>query len=91
MGNKGKLFWKGLLRLLPKKQIYIEGSADREASPPAEILEGEAGPVKTYFDKDCPYEIIECEISPARLVCPVCGAAVLGGLDYCNRCGAKQQ
>lgn len=91
MGNGGKSFWKRLLRLLPKKQIYIEGSMDREAFPPAEILEGEAGPVKTYFDADCPYEIVEREISPTRLVCPVCGAPVLGGLDYCNRCGAKQE
>ena len=91
MGKQtGKVLLRGLFQLLPKKQIYIEGNASNEAEPPAEILEGEVKPVKTYFDADCPYEIVEREISPARLSCPNCGAGVLCGMDYCNRCGEKQ-
>ena len=88
--KRGKALFRRLFQILPKKQIYIEGNANREADPPAEILEGEVKPVKTYFDADCPYEIVEREISPARLSCTNCGAGVLYGMDYCNRCGAKQ-
>lgn len=88
--KKEKSLGRRLLGLLPKNRIYIEGTAGREMEPPAEILEGEVGPVKTYFDPKCPYEIVEREITPARLVCRECGAMVLYGMDYCNRCGAKQ-
>lgn len=84
-------FWRKLFHFLPKKQIYIEGSITQEDASRAEILEGELKPIKTYFDPDCPYEIVEREIAPARFPCPGCGAMVPGGMDYCNRCGAKQQ
>lgn len=84
-------FWRKLFRILPKQQIYIEGNITKDEASRAEILEGELKPIKTYFDADCPYEIVEREIAPARYKCPECGAVVLSGMDFCNHCGARQQ
>lgn len=80
--------WSRLFKLLPKKKIYIEGDVEREEQNPAEILEGEAGPVRVTFDEGCEYEIIEREIKPAAYQCPHCKARVLVGMDFCNCCGA---
>lgn len=35
------------------------------------------------------YEVVECEIHPANVVCPDCGGITLEGLDYCNKCGGE--
>lgn len=83
--------WKRLFKVLPKKKIYIEGSVNREEQAETEILEGEIGPIKVTFDKNCEYEIVEREIKPAKLTCAQCGAVVLSGMDFCNRCGAEQK
>lgn len=85
-------FWRGLHRLLPKKKIYIEGNITPQENSPEhelEVLEGEETPIRVYFDKDCPYEIIEQEISPAKIPCPGCGRRISHGMDYCNFCGAS--
>ncbi len=90
MARKQK-FWRRLQKLLPKKKIYIEGniSAQEETSEQElEILEGEETPIRVYFDKNSQYEIIEQEISPARIPCPGCGRRIPHGMDYCNFCGA---
>lgn len=87
-----KSFWRKLHRWLPKKKIYIEGNIiqtteqcqDREM----EVLEGEEAPVRVYFDKNSEYEIIEREISPAKISCPGCRRKISHGMDYCNFCGA---
>jgi len=80
--------WKRLFRLMPKKKIYIEGNAsEQQPEQELEVIEGEAGPVRVYFDKDCEYEIIEREISPAKLPCPGCKKMISYGMDYCNICG----
>jgi len=84
-------FWRRLHKLLPKKTIYIEGNISaREVTPEQEleILEGEETPIRVYFDKDSKYEIIEQEISPAKILCPGCGRRISHGMDYCNFCGA---
>ena len=84
-------FWRSLHRLLPKKKIYIEGNIDaRETTSEQEleILEGEETPIRVYFDKNSEYEIIEQEISPAKIPCPGCGRRISHGMDYCNFCGA---
>lgn len=85
-------FWRSLHKLLPKKKIYIEGNiSTREESTPEqemEILEGEETPIRVYFDKNSQYEIIEQEISPAKIPCPGCGRRISHGMDYCNFCGA---
>lgn len=83
-------FWRSLHRLLPKKKIYIEGNITPQENSPEqelEILEGEETPIRVYFDKDSPYEIIEQEISPAKIPCPGCGRRISHGMDYCNFCG----
>lgn len=85
------LFWRSLHRLLPKKKIYIEGSLtarENESEQELEILDGEETPIRVYFDKNSPYEIIEQEISPAKIPCPGCGRRISHGMDYCNFCGA---
>ncbi len=82
-------FWRRIHKLLPKKKIYIEGTIDtREPTSEQEILEGEELPIRVYFDKNSPYEIIEQEISPAKIPCPGCGRRISHGMDYCNFCGA---
>lgn len=83
--------WKRLFRVLPKKKIYIEGTASLEEQTETEILEGEIGPIRVTFDKNSEYEIVEREITPAKLTCTNCGAIVLAGMDFCNRCGAEQK
>lgn len=35
------------------------------------------------------YEVVECEIAPAKIVCPDCGGITLEGLDYCDKCGGE--
>ena len=83
-------FWRRLHNLLPKKKIYIEGNLNtRETTPEQEleILEGEETPIRVYFDKNSQYEIIEQEISPAKIPCPGCGRRISHGMDYCNFCG----
>lgn len=35
------------------------------------------------------YEVVECEIGPAKIVCPDCGGITLEGLDYCDKCGGE--
>ena len=82
-------FWRSLHKLLPKKKIYIEGTINtsEEAEQEQEILEGEEAPIRVYFDKNSPYEIIEREISPARIPCPGCSRRIPHGMDYCNFCG----
>lgn len=35
------------------------------------------------------YEVVECEIHPANIVCPDCGGITLEGLDFCNKCGGE--
>lgn len=84
-------FWHKLHRLLPKKKIYIEGNISAKELTPEqelEILEGEETPIRVYFDKNSRYEIIEQEISPAKIPCPGCGRRISHGMDYCNFCGA---
>lgn len=83
-------FWRRLHRLLPKKKIYIEGNVkapEAQQEQELEILEGEETPVRVYFDKNSEYEIIEREISPAKIPCPGCGRIISHGMDYCNFCG----
>lgn len=85
-----KGFRRKLHHLLPKKKIYIEGNLNiRETTPEREmeILEGEETPIRVYFDKNSQYEIIEQEISPAKIPCPGCGRRISHGMDYCNFCG----
>ena len=73
---------------MPKKKIYIEGNASAQMpEQESEILEGEAGPVRVYFDEKSEYEIVEREISPAKVPCPNCGRRNSYGMDYCNWCG----
>lgn len=82
-------FWRRIHKLLPKKKIYIEGTIDtRETTSEQEIIDGEETPIRVYFDKNSPYEIIEQEISPAKIPCPGCGRRISHGMDYCNFCGA---
>ena len=86
--GKAKDFWKKIYRMMPKKKIYIEGNASKELGlEDAEILEGEATPVRVYFDETCEYEIVEREITPAKIKCPGCRRTILHGMDYCNFCG----
>lgn len=78
------------MKALPKKKIYIEGNVKTTESvqeQELEILEGEETPVRVYFDKNSEYEIIEREISPAKIPCPGCGRMISHGMDYCNFCG----
>ena len=85
-----KTFWRGLHRLMPKKKIYIEGNISIEEPPQEqelEVLDGEETQMRVYFDKDSEYEIIEREISPAKIPCPGCGRMISHGMDYCNFCG----
>lgn len=35
------------------------------------------------------YEIVECEILPAKIICPDCGGVTLEGLDFCDKCGGE--
>lgn len=84
------IFWRRLMRVLPKKKIYIEGNVkttETVQEQELEILEGEETPVRVYFDKNSEYEIIEREISPAKIPCPGCGRMISHGMDYCNFCG----
>ena len=84
-------FWRRLFKLMPKKKIYIEGNlstAPPEQEQEMEILEGEETPVRVYFDENSEYEIIEQEISPAKIPCPNCKRRISHGMDYCNFCGA---
>lgn len=87
-----KSFWRKLYRCLPKKKIYIEGNIIRDTEQcqdrEMEVLEGEETPVRVYFDKNSEYEIVEREISPAKMPCPGCGRKISHGMDYCNFCGA---
>ena len=86
-----KQFWKKIYRLMPKKKVYIEGNATEELElEEAEILEDEVTPVRVYFDENCEYEIVEREISPAKMKCPGCKRIILSGMDYCNFCGQKR-
>ena len=48
---------------------------------------GEATETRVYFDENCEYEIVEREITPAKMKCPGCKRTVLHGMDYCNFCG----
>lgn len=90
-----KKFWKKMIRLMPKKRVYIEGNASQKLETEnAEILvgelaEGEVTPLQVYFDENCSYEIIEREISPSKISCPGCDRKILHGMDYCNYCGTK--
>ncbi len=85
---KKEKFWKKVFRLMPKKEITIEGNAVAPLQEQElEILEGEETPIRVYFDKDSEYEIIEQEISPARIPCPGCKRIIPHGMDYCNWCG----
>ena len=87
--KKRKQFWRWLSRLMPKKQIVIEGNASELlGEQEMEILEGEETPVRVYFDENSEYEIIEREISPAKIPCPNCKRRISHGMDYCNFCGA---
>ncbi len=82
--------WKHLYRILPKKSIYIEGNLLNPSDEGEDkILEGEAAPVRVYFDETCEYEIIEREITPAKKKCPGCRRTVLHGMEYCIHCGRK--
>lgn len=86
--SKAKDFWKKIYRLMPKKQVYIEGNAVAELGlEDVEVLEGEATETRVYFDENCEYEIVEREITPAKIKCPGCRRTVLHGMDYCNFCG----
>ncbi|MDO5293386.1 MAG: hypothetical protein Q4F05_11610 [bacterium] len=38
---------------------------------------------------DVEYEVVECEIKPAKIICPDCGGITLEGLDYCDKCGGE--
>ncbi|MDO5519750.1 MAG: hypothetical protein Q4G58_04565 [bacterium] len=38
---------------------------------------------------DVKYEVVECEIRPAKIICPDCGGITLEGLDYCDKCGGE--
>lgn len=88
--GKAKEFWKKIYRWMPKKHIFIEGNAAEElGQEEAEILEGEATPMRVYFDEACEYEIIEREIAPAKMKCPGCKRIVPHGMDYCNFCGQR--
>ncbi len=85
---KKNRFFKKMFRIFPHKKIYIEGNAEQELkAEEAEILEGEATPVRVYFNDACEYEIVEREITPAKINCPGCKRTVLSGMDYCNFCG----
>ena len=89
--HKQKKFWQRLSRWMPKKKIYIEGNLNLQETTPEqelEILEGEETPIRVYFDKNSEYEIIEQEISPAKIPCPNCKRKISHGMDYCNFCGA---
>ena len=35
------------------------------------------------------YDIVQCEIAPAKIICPDCGGITLEGLDYCSKCGGE--
>ena len=86
--SKAKEFWKKIYKIMPKKQVYIEGNAAAELGlEEVEILEGEATEVRVYFDENCEYEIVEREIAPAKMKCPGCKKTILHGMDYCNFCG----
>ena len=86
--GRAKEFWKKIYRLMPKKQVYIEGNAAQELGlDEVEVLEGEANETRVYFDENCEYEIVEREITPAKMKCPGCKRTVLHGMDYCNFCG----
>ena len=86
--SKAKDFWKKIYRLMPKKQVYIEGNAAQELGlDEVEVLEGEATETRVYFDENCESEIVEREITPAKMKCPGCKRTVLHGMDYCNFCG----
>lgn len=37
------------------------------------------------------YEVVEIEISPARIICPDCGGVTLEGLQFCDKCGGELQ
>lgn len=39
--------------------------------------------------EDCPYEVVELEILPAKIICPDCGGVTLEGLDFCDKCGGE--
>lgn len=45
-------------------------------------------PVPEVVD-DVEYEVVECEVTPAKIVCPDCGGITLEGLDYCDKCGGE--
>ena len=89
MAHKNSI-WKRLFRVMPKKKIYIEGNAAEQIQEQElEVLEGEAGPVRVYFDEKSEFEIVEREISPAKIPCPGCGKRNSYGMDFCNWCGGK--
>ena len=86
--SKAKEFWKKVYRIMPKKKTYIEGNAAAELGlEEMEVLDGEAPPVKVYFDENCEYEIVEREIAPVKMKCPGCKKTMFHGMDYCNFCG----
>ena len=89
MARKNSI-WKRLFKTLPKKKIYIEGNAAEQIQEQGlEVLAGEAGPVRIYFDENSEYEIVEREISPSKIPCPKCGKRNSYGMDYCNWCGIQ--
>lgn len=43
----------------------------------------------TEDDQLVPYEIVEREIVPEKVICPDCGGVTLQGLDFCDKCGGE--
>lgn len=61
----------------------------RQTEKQATIFIGMNRKKKKNVVEDVEYEVVECEVAPAKIVCPDCGGITLEGLDYCDKCGGE--
>lgn len=58
-----------------------------------EVNDSEKNEVKSIIIKNstpnCPYPVLEREILPEKITCPICGFLTIEGLERCDRCGSK--
>lgn len=85
-------FGKTLLRLLPKKQIQIgKTSAELEGVSQEYFTAGDTIRVLAKCTNDCEYPVLQREIPPTQIICPVCKEVTLAGLAHCDKCGAMMK
>lgn len=82
--------FKSLIRLLPQKQIQIGKTSSEIDGVGQEYFETKDSiRVLAKCTPDCEYPVLQREIPPTQILCPVCKEVTLAGLEHCDKCGSK--